>query len=515
MAFMLIETPENMNTVSRPISRQIVRDVARRLGIPEDTPIHAPGYLGSLKTPGSAVGDTPQPENPVGEDGLAGITIQLEESYDEDSLFTTALHQSEYPPIVHDPAIGIVCRPVYSATVSTLTFEARFRSRTEAVRWRDHIRHKVSAGQREILHTVQYAYLFPIECMRLMRHVYDLREANAGYGDTWTEYATEHFTPRLKLLKNLNGQYQAPAISESQADIVGWWDFELAPDIDPISEAGEKWLVSFEYQYRYDKPTAVATHYPIMVHQQLLEATWIPTLEQDKEPTPRTYASKTRRALDALQQTIEHLPTISGVQLPEWDDWLPSAVSPDTATIFTALLMKEPDDPTLLVDLTDLGTYEFDSAMLHYLSTHYPHLTVRGQSPIHVELYKDKAQAPDQPVVVGSDLKVRSTEPLDDRSIYHIRVSLMTNLKLLSDRGTRSLLRHPKACLLVLETLDPTLEARGLLPDALGGKYIPSSQFERAADEINRGLLKKKGVLEPFVGTVGTFFVGAYRHGDH
>lgn len=516
MAFMLIETPENMNTVSRPISRQVVREVARRLGIDEDTPIYNPGYLGSTKVPGTMIGGEPQPEEDyVGDDGLAGITIQLEEEYDEDSLFTTALHQSEYPPIFHDTNTGVIVRPVYSATVARLSFDVRFRSRTEAVRWRDHIRHKVSAGQREITHQVSYAYLFPMECMQLIRHIYDLREGNAGYGEEWTEYATQYFTPRLKLLKNLKGNYQSPAISETQSDIIGWWDFELAPDIDPISEAGEKWSVSFEYTYRYDKPTAAATHYPIMVHQQLLDASWIPAIDYVEQEEVRTYSSRTRKALDALRETMEHVPMISGVQLPRWDDWLPKAVMPNTVTIFTALLMKEKEDPTLLVDLSDMGDYEFDTTMLKYLSTHPKKLTVRGNSPIQVELYRDNEIAPEIGVTVGSDLKVRSEEPLNDRSIYHIRVSLLTNLKLLSRTGHNALLRHPKACLLILETLDPGLEKKGKLPEVLGGRYIPSSQFEAAADEINTGLLKKRGVLEPIVATVGTFFIGAYRHGDH
>jgi len=516
MAFMLIETPENMNTVSRPISRQVVREVARRLGISEDTPIYNPGYLGSMKTPGSAIGRVGQPEDaPVGDDELAGITIQLEEEYDEDSLFTTALHQSEYPPIFHDEALGVVVRPVYSATVARLAFEARFRSRTEAVRWRDHIRHKVSAGQREMNHTVQYAYLFPLECLQLIRHVYDLRESNAGYGDTWTEYATHAFTPRLKLLTNQNGTFQAPAISESQTDIIGWWDFELAPDVQAISESGEKWLVSFEYTYRYDKPTAVSTHHPILVHQQLLDQTWIPAIERTEQVPVRTYASRTRKALDALQDTMAHIPMISGVQLPAWDDWLPAKVPPSTVTVFTAMLMKEADDPTLLVDLTALGDYRFEPAMLHYLSEQYRKLTVRGQAPIQVELYKNNEVAPEHGVTVDATLQVRTAQPLDDRSIYHLRVSLCTNLKLLSAVGRKSLMNYPKACMLVLQTLDPKLEEKGLLPKVLGGTYIPPRQFDAAADEINRGLLTKRGVLEPVMKTVGTFFIGAYRDGDH
>lgn len=515
MAFMLIETPENMSTVSRPISRQVVREVARRLGIPEDTPIYNPGYLGSIATPGSAIGQMGKPEEDrVGDDGLAGITIQLEEEYDEDSLFTTALHQSEYPPIFHDPALGVVVRPVYSATVARLSFSVKFRSRTEAVRWRDHIRHKVSAGQRELNHTVQYAYMFPIECMELLRHVYDLREGNAGYGDSWTEYATERFTPRLKLLSNQKGNFQSPAISESQSDIIGWWDFELAPDTDAISESGEKWVVDFEYTYRYDKPTAVATHHPIIVHQQLLDQTWIPAIERTMVEPVRTYSSKTRQALDALRETMEHVPMISGVQIPEWDDWLPAKVMPNTVTVFTAMLMKDENDPTLLVDLNDLGEYRFDPAMLHYLSEQYRYLTVRGQSPIQVELYRNNEQAPEAGVFVDASLCARTQTPLDDRSVYHIRVSLLTNLKLLTSIGQKNLLNYPKACIQVLTTLDPSLEDKGFLPRALGGTYIPATQFVKAADVINKGLLGRRGVLEPIVATVGTFFIGAYRDAD-
>ena len=206
---------------------------------------------------------------------------------------------------------------------------------------------------------------------------------------------------------------------------------------------------------------------------------------------------------------------ISGVQVPAWDDWLPAKVHPNTATVFTAMLMKEPDNPTLLVDLNDLGDYRFDPAMVHYLADQHHRLTVRGNSPLQVELYKGNALSPEQGISVDANLRVHTDHPLDDRAVYHLRVSLLTNLKLLSEVGRKALMNYPKACILVLSTLDDTLEEKGLLPQVLGGAYIPPRQFETAADEINRGILKRKGVLEPFVPTVGKFFLGAYRNGHH
>lgn len=513
MAFLLIELPESYHTVTMPIARQVVRQVAGVVGLDPEIPIHAPGFLGSIPTSDSTLGSND--DQRVGEDGLLGVTVTVDEVVNEDSYFTTPFYQNEIPPVFVDKALNVSFSPVYHDTETTISFNIRFADKTQALRARDHTRNKVFAGQRELKHQASYAYHFPPEILTLIHDIYERREAYGEYGDSWAKYALEHFTKRLKTLTNQSGETQIPAISEKQGDIIGWWDFDLAPDIDPVSQVGGHWVLTFNYMYRYQRPAAISGHYPVIVHQSILPRQWINGLNQPEYPEEEepVYKPTSRRAMDIFRDAVRRLEKTNGKRLPDWDDWTPATVPPHSATIVTVLTSMDRDDETLLLDLKDLGGPTFSEDILRYMSERCRSVTKRLDHAILVELYKDNNHAPDPEIVVSPDLIVRAKEPLDPRRMYHIRISVLSDLSFLTTRAREDLLKRPGACLEILQALDPNLEEKGLLPMVIGaGRYVVSSQYDKAIAEINRILQKPKLQTETYCGTVNQLLIGAKSH---
>lgn len=512
MAFFLLELPETGKTISHPIARQVARQVAVRLGIPKDTPIHTPSHLGSLSTPLPG-----EEQDRVGEDGLSGITITYREESDETALLASPFHTGqEHPPIFNDAALGVVVTPIYTKTTLSFTYQIRFRSKTEAAKFRDSARHRMQAMQRELKHTVDYVFLVPTQLLVLANDIHTRREAIAGYGEDWETYAKNHFTHRLKSLSNASGSSNTPAIGERQSDILGWWDFELAPEVETLVKAGDHWTLEFEYNISYDKPEAVGVHFPIQVHQQPLPDRWIGGL-REPEPTEVDevgYKSRTRTALDLFSKTLDHVPILSGVQIPHWMDWYPPMVRDETATVFTAMLQVLESDPTLLVDLTQLGDYEFTPAFRRYMSSECRHLNILRSAAITVELYKGNDPVDPTTISVGPDLVVRSTKPLDLRQTYYLRVCITTDLTRLTADASDALLHNPWAAEELLRTLCPELEEQGLFPVTLGDDYMSRSDYLRAVAYINTRLKNRRTLNEKFVGTVGHFFIGAYSNAN-
>lgn len=151
MTYLFTEVPEYYKTISDPVCRQVIRSLAPLVGFDPEQRIYMAGHLEAISLPDSTLDKTPRD---LSGNYPEGITITLEEMTHEDTLFTTAFHQEEHKPVFEDEALKISLRPVYKRTRATVNFMARFTSKTQALRWRDSLSHRVHTGQRELFHEV-------------------------------------------------------------------------------------------------------------------------------------------------------------------------------------------------------------------------------------------------------------------------------------------------------------------------------------------------------------------------
>lgn len=510
MTYLFTEIPEYYKTVSDPVCRQVIRSLAPMVGFDPEQRIYMAGHLEAIALANSDLDNSPRD---LSGNNPEGITIQLEEITHEDTLFTTAFHQDEHKPIFEDPALKIRIQPVYKRTKATVNFTARFMSKTQALRWRDSLSHRMHTGQRELFHEVGYLYLIPMTQLGLLHHLYTLRERRAGYGQSWKEYTKAHFTPRARKVTTLDEKTVAIGINERQSQIVGWWDFELEPEVEQNSEAGGKWALTFTYAYEYDRISGLFMNYPLMVHNQIVDDTFIPYHRIITDERDGHYTSKSRYLLDHFNHQYENRATLAGVRIPEWDDWIPNRLYPFTASVFVAMVAFEEDDLTYVCQLTELGDFTLDPRWITYLCRNPSQLFTFGASPLLLQVYCEGEPLNSDLFTIDLNLVVRAKEPLDIRKPYHVRLAVVTDLTKLTLKARQRLIEHGDIAKFLLETLYPGLEADGLMPPLLGGKYMPERKFLAAAEHINGVYGRQPGHYEPHARTVNFFTIGVTPHG--
>lgn len=502
----LQDTPES---VTRPIIFDITRQLFKITGISSDTRIFYPGYMERDRQPGSTVRDS-EVINTFG----AGqkITIDVEENYEQDRILSSAVLRPENLFIFRDDRIETSIKPAYSSTEITINFRHRAIDRISALRWRDDIKTRISMMRDEHLHDLTYHYLIPAEFMIIMREIHRLRENVAGYGQDFETFFRENLTQRASLLSNFSGTHQEWGISEKQMRVIGWFEFEGAPEQGSREDEDDTWTIAFSYKFRYDKPIACVMQYPLVIHNQLLSSRYRPTESAYQvEHHLRSY-SHSARNFAVFEKTRETaaLSMQPGVSIPEFDEFIPASVLASTKRILTTLVTVDPADPRLLLNLNDLGkTWSLNPVILELLKQEHADLGTDYGTIFGLQLYRGIDRLPSGTLSVDADLNVRSTIDLSLRQYYHVRLSLLTDMSALPQHVWDRLRENGPALSIILAAVNPNVSTLLPAPNLLGGKYMPRDYLSKAIDIIDRARLSKSDQQIRQFNTVMTLFVQA------
>lgn len=516
MPKILVEIPESNESVTRPIVFDIIKQVCIATGTPQNTVINYPGDLAKTKQPGTSIGsDSDTLTLPF----TNRINIDVEENYEQDRLLSTAVFRPENLYIFRDDSLETNIKPAYSSTEITINFKYRAVDKVTAVRWRDDIRAKVSMNRDVFLHDISYHYLIPTEFIIILEEIHRLRENVAGYGDTFDEYFFKNRTNRVSFLTTLAGTQGSWGVSEKQMRILGWFDFEGVPELGSKEDDADTWTISFSYKFRYDKPIACVMFYPIMIHNQLIDAKYRHTeIPYDPDQNIASYAMSTDN-FRAFEKGHTRYNVNQGIQIPITDEFVPAGIVESTIRVFTALTSVEKTDLRSLMSLRDLGVIEFEPDVLSFLISEAPYMTKAYLSIFTLSLYRGIDLLGDGIITVDSNLNVKATSDLSLRHYYHIRLGLVTDLNLLSQAAKDRLREHGKALRIILDAIDPTLKAKGLLPTIIGGGngtipttnpgYVGKRDLDKAIDEMNRAIMSQGEHYNRQRNTVMIMFVQA------
>lgn len=452
MPTVALEIPETYDSITRPVATGIVRDLISYFELPNDTNIRYMGSAGEVAQHASQLVESrPIPHYPFGE----RVDVELNETYLEEGVLNTAVKRHDNNPVFMDQGLLVSMRPVYTKTEATISFRYRATNKTQAYKWRDTLRRRMTQGTQALLHELIYHYPVPPVFHAILREIHTKRETVAGYGDTFTQWLESHYDPRMTVLSNLSGSRGAVAIPEKQIQVQGWLSFESEPDEPEKDREGDTWILSFDYTFQYDKVTAMVIDYPIVVHNQLLDDKYL-DLEKPYNPydVPRK-PSFTGRLNDSFSR-INYNPdtAFQGVVLPDFDDWRPAGNNFKEVPIFTSLIGVELEDPYQVVNLMDLGEVSLTQSVINHLYREKSHLTTYLASVFHVTFYRGKTVLSSDSLYVDEDLNVRTKEPLNPRDVHHVRLSVISDLRNLTLRAQEALRRDPEVCFQVIDVLD-------------------------------------------------------------
>ncbi len=502
-------------TITRPSILDVIRQVKDITGIPQDVPVVYLGQGESRVQSGSAVGSQ---SDTVQMASQRMVTIEVDERFEEGFFATNAGHRPEQRPDFIDPALGVIVKPIYSVSEFDVNFIYRTPSRTEAMRWRADAQFRASQMRDVNMHALTYYYMIPTQCISLLKHIHELREKQAPYGDTFEEYINERATTRATDLSNIVGEKIRLGIRETQMRVQGVFDFQAQPERQEKNSDAGAWEVRFVYKFSFSKPIAASVQYPIIVHNQLIDEKFIPQIPVDHEAMQARAALSTSALHYFEAQRMQAL--VAGEKTlrfhPAADEWQPRVVPPDTRAYLSLLLSIDPADSTALVNLSDLGDFVIDPEILQFIAAgeHF-YLNKLHSSLMQISLYRNEQMVRHDRFTIDANLNVKLLEPSDLRCTYRLMISFCSDITKVDYRAVRRALPYPNVLQkLVRITRANRGQIRRLLP-YLDIEHLfmdlPNTGYSR--QQIIDSIVSMKTVMNSYVEAsridAGTTYVSA------
>lgn len=455
-----ITLPDTTQSVLRPVIIDIVSQVQRITKINSDTKIFFPGDSETMRTQGSNIGS--ESKDARFENDRYNF-IEVTEDYNLDTLGVNSLDGTDHLPYFDDSHLKVQLSPIYASSDVVINFKYRCPSKTEAMRWRDDMRLKVSYMRDINIHTVSYHYLLSPELVKLLKAIHERREAYLGYGQSFEEYFASHTRQDVRLISDTAGVDPRLAISESQCKILGLYDFDSVPEKPERDDGTGTWTISFAYRFTYEKPVATNMRYPIMVHNQLLpiEYTYFNNKTYNLDMVNKRYSQQlhglSKFDADAVMNSM--LDPTHVIRLPSFDDFILPSLPGGLGSVFTALCEVDNTDKRTLVNLKELGDIELDEDLIKFIQeVEYPYITKLFRSPIHVTLYRDNGAAEPSVLACDINLNIKSIFDLNLRQQHRIRFSLMTDFSYLDKASIDRLRKYPKAFVKIISACNEILK---------------------------------------------------------
>jgi hypothetical protein len=437
MPNLLIPIENTLDSVSRPVAKSVIDKIIHLTSLDKTTRVEIRGEQQKASQPGSEIDDIATPDLRLLHDGR--VIVSFRETYVDTEVINAEVRHPYAQPIFADPTIGVHIKPIYSATEMELNFTYRAKSKQEAAVWRDDVKMRMADNRQSHLHEAMYHFPVPDFCSLLLKHVYELREAQAGYGDSLGDYLQEHYTKRAKVLSTQSGNDRSMllVIGETQVGIQGWFDFDL-PVEEEKNEGGPSYLVQFNYKFSYHKPISLNVVYPQIIHNQLISPDFIVMRERTEDPLSLpTYKSDYRFALDHfdLLARIPRKP-LGGTSIPEYDEWIPDSVQAYTTSLINWMVVFSQRNMVLALDEADIHGTGFTEDVMALMRIHGDKMVHLGQSPFHFGIFRGKEPVADGVLkvnVTDTAFTIETTEPVDLRQSYHLRLSFCTEIEKYSE----------------------------------------------------------------------------------
>lgn len=508
MPIVTLPVPDTKDSITRPVVSGIINEILLALGMnKEKINVFYPDESNTVYQHNSTVG--PDDPNAVRMPANEEIWIEVDDDFQEDVLLTTMRWQEEEPFIFRDDALRIYMKPTHVPCEMTINIKYQALDRTQAERWRNKLRGRMSAYQDMHHHLLKYHYLIPQAQVYILNELHHLRENEYGYGESFGTWMKNNGSPRFTKITNLAGKGTQLAIAESQMRVFGFWDFTAAPEKGSKSSGNETWTISVAYKLRYDRPTEVTLTYPLMIHNQLINEKLRPTVDR---------LSNVQEGKDRLFDLKgflfeHHTPQIQnnklkvkwGVVTPRFDEWVTPTALPRTCRILQVLTMVNPDDLKELFQLNDYENLEYtmEDEVMEFLASEYKWVNKSYASVFNIALYNQFGQLHDHYLEMLPDTTLRTTVDMNPRNYYHVRLSLHERWGDLNDDALRRLFKHPRVVELLLKHL-----GYHDLWEKIKDKF---KDREGVIDKVVGEMADRPPYEDPRMRTVQLFSIIAYR----
>jgi len=442
--------PESDQSIVRPIAVSLIQDIMiNKLLLSRDIRIQYPGYTntsGQTHKWLSHVRDTDR--LPTSD----RMHVDVTENYVSDWMPQNVTNKVEHIPLFLNRELDVEIRPIYASMEMKINLQYRAKNKTDARKWYDYMMLKVPNREDVTYHTLNYSYSLPASYIEILKEIHRLTEIKGAIGDDFNDFFTKWVNPKWTILTDQTGKNTLGAFAESQIKCLGFFDHGNEPDFGSRPDETDTWLVEMPYVLRYEKPKDIYFSYPIVIHNSVLSSKYRNTTKYEiveDLPQTRTWSMAHMKQMESLENPLLSNHAFPGKHFPVFDDWMPRMVPDRTKRVFTTLVLipdPDSDDPLQLMNLRDLEHPQynmcFNKHMLDFLNTEHQYVHEYRNSAINICLYKGRLWM-DEWVNMSKDLNIKSVKKLDIKSIYHVRLSLVSDLTILTESARNRLRHHP------------------------------------------------------------------------
>jgi hypothetical protein len=496
----------DLEALDRMVDRKVVLGVVGELfyylGLNPDATIHYPdGANGEnlKRTLKDRFGD-------YDTDPRYSAHVNVEKEFLEEGIPKSALNTKENPVLFRDKDLGIYLAPVYNRVEMALEIQFQFPSRVEANNALNDLRRQMSRYRDVMVHEVRYTYLIPRVCTAIIEKCHELRENQAGYGVSYTDYVDTHMTSQKYVATNASGEHARLGKEEVQTNILGRHTFDMVNRQGEATTEPAATTLAFTYRFRFDRPMSVEMEYPFIVHNQPLPDGWYDTAPDFE--LARRARGQSRLLINTEKFTTNRQLTqpLEGVAIPHFHDWFPPTRPTDLNGLARITLVVDDEQTQTLFNLKNLGEVSIDADLIGYLEEVYADLPYYKRAAVTILLYEDDRLMSPEKYDVDADLNVRLTVTPNLRSRYYAWIGVLANLEKLEAGGIEPFCRHGEAALKVFAGLDGRLEESGQMPPLNSRGALSKTDFKKTAAIIRSRLLPIHYDTRYVLVNLGAFF---------
>lgn len=372
------------------------------------------------------------------------VFVDVVEQYDEVRLMEKLREGNRSAPLIEDPKLGFSVTTSYMPVVTTLNIKFRFQSKTELNTFSKQLAIKEKLTPLRYEFNVHYDYPLSFSIIHFVKHMYELRENQAGYNDTITDYTKSIVKAPYEQRSNETGSFSILTFKEAQKGIEGYFDSEMVYN-EKESQEGIH-ILDVSFVYKYERPSGFIVHFPVIVHNQLIDKQYF----EKWFNIPDTKESKNQDVLESriIRDTTrrKHYMENDYNRAFEYTDWLPQYPYPSMKTYLTIPICVDPNNLKAVFNLNDYAPKFIPAPVLSYITKFKDDISTYLANPYMLEIFsvnsniRDFEEEQRYSYSIDNDGNITTTLDMELRERYFLRLSYLTDLTVLDSAKTELLL---------------------------------------------------------------------------
>lgn len=400
------------------------------------------------------------------------LVSEAEEEGEENQSLVLAPERLRTYDIFHDPetGVGITSLRFNKHRKITYTYYTKSKAKAQALREKLSTSDIMSYGRQQ--HKIEYHFDIPPACMHFINHVLELKNKRLPKEEQLdlADYINKYSKQRISR-KNTNASMPYKmnvCVREHQYAVQG----QITTDTYTMSkEKGENgyWLLTFEYELWYTKPTMLFLEYPILIWNTPIDFKYTKCIARPSAYTPaKGRPDNTLFGLYHLGKPYtDMLPynwqtPITIPEVDDFDNWPKEHIFQD---ICSFLIQVNDQDRYELLNVKQLPNVSFRPSFLKYILTYPDNIREPRNGLVNILLYRNGVIDFKNPITLHPNGNLVTEFPMQLHATYRVVIRIVKDLDYLHLRALKELdeyiVKENENYLELLNCLQPSEPPRG------------------------------------------------------